>query len=513
MATLAAFTWHDAFGVFQWLFLGYFAALNGTYLLLNLIALLAIRRDSPARLAARLPQYASGLEPPISVLAPAYNEAATIASSVRSVLQLDYPAFEVIVINDGSKDATLQVLKAEFGLVEFPEAYRIALPVAPVHAIYRSPTHPNLRVVDKVNGGKADALNAGINASRHPLFCAVDADSILETGSLRRVVRPFLEDANVIASGGTVRIANGCRVSGGFLEQVGMPHSWLARVQIVEYLRAFLFGRMGWSPLNALLIVSGAFGVFRRSAVVEAGGYRIATIGEDMELVVRLHLHHRAARRAYRIVFLPDPVCWTEAPETLRVLKSQRKRWQRGLLESLWANRALLLHRRGGAVGWLAFPAMLLFEALGPIVEIVGLALLLAGATLGFISWSVCLTFLVLAVGLGLMLSASALLLEELSFHIYPRLSQLFQLCAAMLVENFGYRQLTLCWRILGMLEWLAGRPGKWGNMQRTASWERTAPAAVHGPAPVPAGGPPRHTPTVPEAATEAASDTPKDPP
>lgn len=488
MAALAALTWHDAFGVVQWLFLAYFAALNGTYLMLNVVALLAIRRDSPARLAARLPQYASGLEPPISVLAPAYNEAATIATSVRSMLQLDYPAFDVIVINDGSKDSTLQVLKSEFGLVEFPEAYRISLPVATVRAIYRSPTHPNLRVIDKVNGGKADALNAGINASRHPLFCAVDADSILQSDSLRRVVRPFLEDASTIVSGGTVRIANGCRVSSGFLESVGMPGSWLARVQIVEYLRAFLFGRMGWSPLNALLIVSGAFGVFRRNAVVEAGGYRVATIGEDMELIVRLHLFHREARRPYRIVFLADPVCWTEAPESLKVLKNQRKRWQRGLLESLWANRALLFHRRGGAVGWLAFPAMLLFEALGPVVEIVGFVLLLVGAALGLISWPACLAFLVLAVGLGLMLSAFALLLEELSFHIYPRLSHLFQLSGAMLVENLGYRQLTLWWRIVGMGEWLAGRPGKWGDMQRTASWQ--APQSPPRPQATPPQGP-----------------------
>ncbi len=472
LATLSALTWHDAFVVFQWLFLAYFVALNGTYFMLNLVALLAIRRDSPARLAARLPQYASGLEPPISVLAPAYNEAATIATSVRSMLSLDYPAFEVIVINDGSKDATLQVLKDEFGLVEFPEAYRIALPVATVHTIYRSPTHPNLRVVDKANGGKADALNAGINASRHPLFCAVDADSILQSDSLRRVVRPFLEDASVIASGGTVRIANGCRVTSGFLESVGMPRSWLARVQIVEYLRAFLFGRVGWSPLNALLIVSGAFGVFKRSAVVEAGGYRVATIGEDMELIVRLHLYHRTARRPYRIVFLADPVCWTEAPESLKVLKNQRKRWQRGLLESLWANRALLFHRRGGAVGWLAFPAMLLFEALGPVVEVVGIVLLLSGAAAGVVPWAACLTFLLLAVGLALTLSAMALLLEEISFHIYPRLGHLASLCGAMLVENLGYRQLTLCWRIVGTFEWLRGRPGQWGEMTRTASWQ-----------------------------------------
>ncbi|MDE2628314.1 MAG: glycosyltransferase [Burkholderiales bacterium] len=419
-----------------------------------------------------MPQYATGLEPPISLLAPAYNEEATIAASVRSMLQLDYPLFEIIVINDGSKDNTLQVLRDEFGLVEFPQAYHVTLPVGRVRGVYRSPRYPNLRVVDKDNGGKADALNAGINAARHPLFCAMDADSILSTDSLRRIVRPFLEDASVIVSGGTVRIANGCRVSGGFLQSVGMPRSLLARVQIVEYLRAFLFGRLGWSPMNALLIVSGAFGVFSRRAVVEAGGYRVDTIGEDMELIVRLHLRHRLARRPYRIVFLPDPVCWTEAPESLRVLKSQRTRWQRGLLESLWANRALLFHRRGGTAGWLAFPVMLFFEALGPLIELVGYTLMLLGAALGAISWNAFVAFLVLAAGLGLLLSASALLLEEMSFRVYPDLRHLLQLSAALLIENLGYRQLTLWWRMTGILKWLVGRPAKWGHMRRSASWQ-----------------------------------------
>ncbi len=465
-------SWNDTMLGIEWAFLAYFSALNGTYLLLNLSALLAIRRDGPAQLMADLPQYASGLEPPITVLAPAYNEAATIAASVRSMLQLDYPAFEVLVINDGSTDATLQVLRDEFALVEFPEAYRISLPVQPVRTIYRSPVYPNLRVIDKVNGGKADALNAGINASRHPLFCAVDADSILQSDSLRRVVRPFLEDPDTIVAGGTVRLANGCRVSGGFIQHVGMPRSLLARVQIVEYLRAFLFGRLGWSPLNALLIISGAFGVFRRSAVVEAGGYRVDTIGEDMELIVRLHLHHRRARRRYRIVFLADPVCWTEAPESLAVLRTQRVRWQRGLLESLWANRALLFHRRGGAVGWLAFPAMLAFEALGPLIEIAGYVLIAVGALTGTISWPVFAVFLLLAAGLGLLLSASSLLLEEMSFHVFPEVRQLLQLSVAMLIENLGYRQLTLWWRLVGTVQWIARRPGVWGEMKRSASWQ-----------------------------------------
>jgi cellulose synthase/poly-beta-1,6-N-acetylglucosamine synthase-like glycosyltransferase len=451
----------------QWLFLGYFALMNLVYVALDLIALRVIGRDAAARALAALPQYSTGLEPAISLLVPAYNEAATIAASVHSMLQLDYPEFEIIVVNDGSRDDTLQVLQREFGLVPFPQAYRIAVPVKEVQGVYRSPRHHNLLVIDKANGGKADALNAGLNAARHPLFCAVDADSILQRDSLQRVVRPFLQDAQVIAAGGTIRIANGCRISHGFLERIGMPRNLLARIQIVEYLRAFLFGRLGWSPLNAMLIISGAFGVFRRDTVIEVGGYRHDTIGEDMELVVRLHAHHRLRRKPYRIVYVADPICWTEAPENLKVLRNQRVRWQRGLMESLWAHRRLLFHPRSGAVGWIAYPAMLLIEGLGPAIELLGYVLMAAAFASGLISWQAFGAFMLLALGLGLMLSASALLLEEMSFHLYPSWRHLGALIGAMLLENLGYRQLTAWWRLRGLALWLARRKAKWGEMRR----------------------------------------------
>lgn len=465
-------TWRAALDAAQWFFLAYFAGLNLAYVALTLISVRVIGRDADARAALLLPRFFSGLEPPISLLVPAYNEEATIAGAVRSMLQLEYPSFEIVVVNDGSRDRTLEVLRREFRLVPFPEAYRVSIPTARIRGIYRSLEHRNLRVIDKENGGKADALNAGINAARSPLFCAVDADSVLQRDSLQRVVRPFLEDPATIACGGTIRIANGCRVSEGFLERVGMPRSWLARVQIVEYLRAFLFGRMGWSPLNAMLIVSGAFGLFRRTVVVEAGGYRRDTVGEDMELVVRLHRLYRRSGRPYRIVFVPDPICWTEAPESLRVLRSQRTRWQRGLLESLAANRGLLFHPRGGAPGWLAFPVLLLFEALGPLIEIVGYGFMTVSFALGCVSWQALAAFLAAAVGMGLLLSASALLLEELSFRLYTRPRHLGVLLAAMVLENVGYRQLTAWWRLRALATWLGRRPGRWGEMTRSAAWQ-----------------------------------------
>jgi cellulose synthase/poly-beta-1,6-N-acetylglucosamine synthase-like glycosyltransferase len=454
-----------------WFVLCYFVLLNGGYLLLNLMSLRSLHRKGQEEVLDDLPRAYSGLEPPVSILVPAYNEEATIAASVRSMLQLTYSEYEVVVVNDGSKDATLEVLKREFGLLPFPEAYRRLIPTKEVRAIYRSTRFPNLRVIDKFNGGKADSLNAGINAARYPLFCGVDADSILQRDSLERVTQPFLRDPTVVATGGTIRVANGCEVRGGFLTKVGLPRNPWALFQVVEYLRAFLFGRLGWSGVNGMLIISGAFGVFRKEAVVSVGGYRADTIGEDMELIVRLHRLLRARRQPYRIEFVPDPVCWTEAPEDFKTLKNQRIRWQRGLAESLNANWGLMFSRNGGVPGWLAFPFMLLFEWLGPLVEMGGYLFMLVAFLTGGISWQAFSTFMFVAIGLGILLSASGLLLEEMSFHIYPRGKQLLALGLVVLLENLGYRQLNTWWRLVGLFRWAMQKEASWGTMTRKGSF------------------------------------------
>jgi cellulose synthase/poly-beta-1,6-N-acetylglucosamine synthase-like glycosyltransferase len=331
-------------------------------------------------------------------------------------------------------------------------------------------------VIDKENGGKADSLNAGINASRFPLFCGVDADSILQRDSLQRVAQPFTRDATMVATGGTVRIANGCEVRDGFLSHVGLPRNMLARFQIVEYLRAFLFGRLGWSAINGMLIISGAFGLFRKDVVISVGGYRVDTIGEDMELVIRMHRILRARNQPYRIEFVPDPVCWTEAPEDLRTLRNQRVRWQRGLAESLNSNWGLMLSRKGGVPGWLAFPFMMLFEWLGPLIELGGYLFMIVAFATDAISWSAFSAFMFVAVGLGILLSASGMLLEEMSFHIYPRRRDLALLAVIVIIENFGYRQLNSWWRLNGLIKWAMRSKGQWGAMKRKgwASKEET---------------------------------------
>ena len=454
-------------------FLIYFIALNGVYLLLNLLSTLSLYRVNQLREIEDLPHAHTMLEPPISVLVPAYNEETTIAATVRSVLQLTYPEFEIIVINDGSRDGTLAVLQREFALLPFPEAYRIQLPTEPVRGIYRSTLYPQLRVIDKANGGKADSLNAGINASRYPLFCGVDADSILQRNSLQQVVQPFLRDPGVVATGGTVRAANGCEVRDGYLARVDLPRHPLARMQVIEYLRAFLFGRLGWSSVNALLIISGAFGLFRKEAVIAAGGYRRNTIGEDMELIVRLHRHQREQGRPYRIEFVPDPVCWTEVPEDLRTLRNQRVRWQRGLSESLSSHWPLMFSRRGGWPGWAAYPYMLFFEWLGPVFEFGGYLFFLYAYFAGLISWPAFAVFLFLAIGMGILLSASGLLLEEMSFHLYARKRHLAILALYVVLENLGYRQLNAWWRLVGLVQWLRQKEHQWGAMKRKGSWQK----------------------------------------
>jgi len=458
------------FEAVQWACLVYLAGINLGYLALSIISFVVLARHVHRHTVDSSHIY-SEFEPPVTLIVPAYNEAMTVIASVRSLMQLRYPQFEIVIVNDGSTDATMSALIEAFTLRPFPEALRVRLKTARVRGVYRSSAHPELRVIDKENGGKADALNAGINAARYPLFCALDADGILQPDSLRRVVRPFLEDSRTVATGGIIRIANGCDVVGGWLVKPGIPRSPLALLQVVEYCRAFLFGRLGWNPLNAGLVISGAFGTFHKETVITAGGYHTGVAGEDMELVVRLHRLLRRSRTPYRITFVPDPVCWTEAPERLRVLRSQRVRWQRGLCESLHGNVGLMCSRHGGFPGWLAFPFALIFECLSPLVETAGYTVCIVGSLTGYVNVPLAFGFLVVSVGLGILLSTASLLLDEMSFHTYPKARHIAGLFIAAVAENFGYRQLNALWRLEGLLRWAFGARQVWGEMTRTAAW------------------------------------------
>jgi cellulose synthase/poly-beta-1,6-N-acetylglucosamine synthase-like glycosyltransferase len=455
----------------EWTFLAYFVAINIAYLAQCLFAVGSVRRYLKSSALGDLDPAYSSVHLPISLVVPAYNESKSIVTSIKALLQLEYPDFEVVVVNDGSKDDTLQKLIAGFELYPYPEAYRKQVPCKPVRATYRSARYRNLRVVDKENGGcKADASNAGINICRNALVAVVDADGVLQRNSLTRAVRPFLENPETVAAGGAVRIANGCTLRDGFLEEVALPRNPLALMQVIEYLRSFLFGRMGWEPLGAVLIISGAFGVFRRTTLIEAGGFDPKAVGEDMELIVRIHRLMKQQRRRYHIGFIPDPVCWTDAPETLKDLASQRARWHHGLGQALMLNRWLLFNPRGGTVSWLAIPFYVAFELLGPVIEAVGFVFFLTAAVFGLVPWSDAGVFLLLALSLGMLLSVCAIMLEEFSFPVYRKPRELALLYAAALLENFGYRQLTVWWRLKGFFRWVAGRQHKWETITRSAS-------------------------------------------
>ncbi|HUH11961.1 MAG TPA: glycosyltransferase [Longimicrobiales bacterium] len=457
----------------NWLVLTYFVLLNLFYLGTSLFAFRALRRYSRRLKALDVEDLvASGGAPSITLIAPAYNEASTIVESVRSLLTLKYPEYDILVVNDGSRDATLARLQEAFELEPTVRAPTADIATMPVRALYRSRRYPNLWVIDKENGGKADTLNAGLVHARTPLFCAMDADSLLEPEALIRVVRPFLEDESTVAVGGIIRIVNGCRVRSGEVVDVRLPESLLARFQVLEYLRAFLSGRMGWDALRATLIISGAFGIFRRDVVVDAGGFAPGTVGEDLELVVRLHRHCLERGRPYRIAFVPDPVAWTEAPEDLRVLAGQRDRWQRGLAETLTRHRTMLLRARYGRIGLFAYPYFYFLELMGPVIELLGYTSFLISVLLGWASASFVAAFLLVAFVFGTALSTAAVGLEELTFRRYPRTSDLLKLFWLAVAENFGYRQLVAFWRTRGIWSWLRRVEG-WGEMTRTGFRER----------------------------------------
>lgn len=454
----------DGFNV---LVITYFLLLNSVYLVMSLFAFGSLRRYSLRMKAVDVAELmATAGMPPVTLIAPAYNEEPTCVESIKSLLTLRYPDYDIVVVNDGSKDGTMARLTQAFELEEAARAPVATIPTQEVGVVMHSRRHPNLWVIDKANGGKADALNAGLNYCRTPLFCATDADSLLEPDALTRIVRAFLEDSTTVAAGGVIRIVNGCKVRSGIVEDVRLPQNTLARIQVLEYLRSFLSGRMGWDALDATLIISGAFGMFQRSVVTEVGGYAMDTVGEDMELIVRIHRHCREQKRRYRVAFVPDPVAWTECPESLKVLGRQRNRWQRGLVESLWRHRTMLLDPRYGKVGMLAFPYYFFLEVFGPIIESVGYVTFVAALVLGRASMPYVLAFLAVAFAFGIALSFAAVGLEELNFRRYPRFADLVRLLGVAIVENVGYRQLSTYWRVRGMMSKLTGAKA-WGAMER----------------------------------------------
>lgn len=452
----------------SWAIIVYMLTANLIYLGLFLIAGPKINREKKLNRTEQIEEMSINKDTyPISVLVPAFNEEAGIASTVQSLLSLNYPQFEVIVVNDGSTDATSDKLMELFQLEPIELAARSYFKTKRMVHAYQSKTHPHLFMIEKENGGKADALNAGINFSHYPYFAAIDGDSVLENDALLKTVKPIIDSGGLVtAAGGTVRIANGCKISKGSIEQVRLPRRPLEIMQIVEYFRSFLIGRLGFSRANILLIISGAFGVFEKSRVVKVGGYDTSTVGEDMELIVRIHRSIKEEKSDQRIEYIQDPVCWTEGPSTISSLRAQRIRWQRGLGETIWLHRKMLFNPKYKGIGMFSLPYFLFIELLSALVEVIGYGIIIGGLLFSLVDPQVIVAMLLVMILYGSLLSSLAVLLEEWTYHKYPDATSIVVLYLYALTETFWYRILMNFWRVQGLLL-IFSKKSVWGNMER----------------------------------------------
>jgi cellulose synthase/poly-beta-1,6-N-acetylglucosamine synthase-like glycosyltransferase len=448
-------------------FLFYFIAANLVYTVLMCLSLYSVSLHAQYASQKRYRDMQdSPVTPPVAFIVPAYNEANAIVQSVLSLLDLNYPEKEIVVVDDGSTDGTVDRLIERFGLRRMDMIYREALKTKPVSAFYYNPETPALLVISVEHGGKPNALNAGINLARSPYFCTVDADSIIERDAMLRLMAPIVQSSeNTVVSGGIVRIANGCEVDHGIITKVELAKSWLERCQTVEYIRTFLFGRPGWSALNATFITSGAFCLLHKESVIEAGGFGLDTVTEDIDMIARLRRSLTDKKRKFRIVFTSDPVCWTEAPRTIKMLARQRRRWQLGLAQTVIKNWDMIFNPRFGAMGMLSMPFHAYLEAIGCVVEAMGTFLIPISYLVGAMPVSTFLVFMFLAVGYGTLLSMGSVVLEEITLRRYPSWKHVLVLMVYAVIENVGYRQMVTLFRAHGVLQYFTGRR-RWETVQ-----------------------------------------------
>jgi cellulose synthase/poly-beta-1,6-N-acetylglucosamine synthase-like glycosyltransferase len=448
-------------------FLVYFLAANAVYTLLMCLSLYTVSLHSKFAMESPYSDMAdSPITPPISLIVPAYNEAKAIIDTVLSLRNLNYPGKEILVVDDGSSDGTVEQLIERFRLRRVDVIYREAIKTSPVKAFYHNPEMPELLVICVEHGGKSSALNAGINMARSPYFCTVDADSIIEKDALLRLMAPVVQSTqNTVVSGGIVRIANGCGVDHGSITKIDLASSWLERCQTVEYIRTFLFGRPGWNALNATFITSGAFCLLHKNSVIEVGGFSRETVTEDIDIIANLRRFLTDKKREYRIVFTTDPICWTEAPRTIKMLARQRRRWQLGLTQTVLKNFDMIFNPRFGSIGLLSMPFHAYLEALGCVVEALGTFLIPLSYFLGAMPLPIFLLFMFLAVGYGTLLSMGSVVLEELTLGRYPKWKHVAVLMSYAVIENLGYRQMVTLFRAHGVLQYFAGRK-RWEPVQ-----------------------------------------------
>ncbi|WP_417512917.1 glycosyltransferase family 2 protein [Minwuia sp.] len=443
-----------ATGVFQYTL--YFAQM--------LVAFIVLRQERAQRRALRRFELTNRILPPVSIIVPAFNEADHIVDNINSMLALDYASLEIVVVDDGSTDDMFAEIDRHFELEEAEMEIDEAFSSEEIHTTHLSRKHPNLVVIRKENGGRADALNAGLAVSRAPFFCALDADSMLERDALHRAVGPFVHAPDkVIAVGGTLRVANGSMFVAGRLSDVRLPGRLLPLIQTLEYLRSFLMARLSWSRFNTVICVSGAFGVFLKEPVRDIGGFRPGAAGEDMDLVVRLHRLMRDRDRAYLIHYIAEPVCWTHVPETWRDFASQRIRWQRGALEVFFRNADMLVKPRYGRVGWFGLLHGFILDVASPVLEVLGYVLFPLLWIFGLLNQDYAFAFIAIVFAFGFFISVLGIVMDEIELKRVTSARQLLTLLGVAAVENVGFRQYHNICRFIGTWQYLRGVRG-WKN-------------------------------------------------
>jgi cellulose synthase/poly-beta-1,6-N-acetylglucosamine synthase-like glycosyltransferase len=463
--------WELAFDIVNYILLGYALLLISGNVFIGLYSINAIKKYlrknsfTNYRVLARSTQ-----TPGISILAPAYNEGANIIENVRSLLSIHYNNLEVVIINDGSKDDSMQKLIDVYDLYKTDIFVNQQLETKPIRGVYKSRNliYNKLIVVDKENGGKADALNVGVNIAQHDYVVCIDVDCILEQDALLKLVKPFMEypEKRVIATGGVVRIANGCEISNGRLVKVHLPDDFLPRVQTLEYIRAFLLGRMAWSRLDGLLLISGAFGAFDKEILIKCGGYNHKTVGEDMELIVRMRRYMEEAKLPYKVAFIPDPLCWTEAPASLTILGRQRNRWTRGTIETLKFHKKMFFNPRYGIMGLLSYPYWFFFEFLAPLVEFFGFFILIVMAAFGFVTWNYVVTLMLFMYSFAVLFSVFAILMEVNTYNQYRSRKDILNLLATAFLEPVIFHPFVVWSVVRGNIDFLR-KKNTWGEMTR----------------------------------------------
>ncbi len=458
--------------IFETFVLVYAICIFISYLWLAIVSAKELRRHI---FDAKITNYdaiiASPFAPMVTVIAPAYNESVSIVENIKALLALYYPNFEIIIVNDGSKDNTLEKAIEAFDMEKVPYVIDYKIPCKEVLGIYKSRKRAfnNLTVIDKLNGGKADALNSGINIAKGDYFISIDVDSIIDPHALKKLIKPFMEETNrrVIATGGVIRIANSCKIVDGQLIEINVPDRFLPRCQVVEYNRAFLMGRLAWSRLDGLLLISGALGLFDKEIVIACGGYYTKTVGEDMELVVRMRKYMAEQKIKYKVVYISDPLCWTEAPSSLKVLGRQRNRWTRGTIDTLFLHWNVFLNPRYGFMGLVSHPYWVIFEWLAPIIEISGILYFILIACFGEANWSFFFVMLAFVYAFAITFSTYAILFDHMAYHRYKKKRMIIKLLLTAWIEPFFFHPFVVYWGLRGNFDYFILKKKAWGTMTR----------------------------------------------